>query len=257
MTYIAYIDETGDTGNPQLRGASSCYALGCVIIDLDVWPSVFDSLVAFRRQVRTTFGIPLRAELKANYLIRDSGPLRGLGLAPSQRNYIYQTHMQLLSTLPAEAFAVVTDKAKTGWRGKSCFDGTWEMVLQRLERSCSKQGRTMLLAHDNGENDAVRALVRRARRYLTAGRMEGGGGIQFKADRILEDPVPRTSHHSYFIQLADLVAYAGWRSYQRPGAGVAAVVPQSMWSHIGSATKSEVNMWSLNGSVPGVVLRTR
>lgn len=257
MTYIAYIDETGDTGDPRQSGSSGCYALGCVLVDLDRWSSASDRLVSFRRQVRTTFGVPMRAEIKANYLIRGNGPLRALNLAPSQRGYIYRTHLQLLSQLPAEAFAVVTDKRLTGWHGKACFDGTWEMLLQRLERSCSREGRTMLLAHDNGENDSVRKLVRRARRYLTAGRMQGAGTSQFKADKLLEDPVPRTSHHSYLIQLADLVAYAGWRSYQAPGATVGAVVPKSMWTHVGAATKTQVNMVSLNGSQPGVVLRSR
>lgn len=254
---MAYVDETGDTGSPALKGASSCYVLGCVLIDLDMWPAAFDQFVNFRQKLRASFGIPLRAELKANFLIRNSGPLRNLSLSPSQRQYVYREHMRLVERLPARAFAVVTDKAKAGVSGSACFDKTWEMLLQRFERTCSHENKTLMISHDDGENDAVRRNVRKARRYLTAGAMHGGGSLRFQADRILDDPIPRNSQHTYFIQLADMVAYAGWRSYMAPSTAVAAVVPKGTWSHIGAATHTAVNRRSLNGSVPGVVLRTR
>lgn len=254
---MAYVDETGDTGDVALQGSSTCYALGCVLIDLDKWPAAFDRAVAFRQSLRASFGIPLRQELKANYLIRNSGGLRDLNLSPSQRAYVYREHMRLINDLPARAFAVVTDKGRVGISGAACFDMTWEMLLQRFERTCTYERTTMMISHDSGENDAVRRNVRKARRFLTAGSMRGGGSLQFKADRLIDDPIPRNSQHAYFVQLADMVAYAGWRSYMAPSKGVARVVPQSTWSHIGQAVHTAVNRNSLNGSVPGVVLRTR
>jgi len=257
MTVMVYVDETGDTGDPSQAGASACYALGCVAIQLDDWASVFEQLVDFRRALRASFGIPMRQELKANYLIRNSGGLRPFGLSPSQRRYVYRAHLRLLRALPAEAFAVVTDKAKTGVSGTECFDMTWEMALQRFERQCTYENTTLMICHDDGENDAIRRTVRKARRHLTAGRMAGGGGLRFSADRILEDPIPRNSEHSYLIQMADMVAYAGWRTYMAPSRTVAEVVPGDTWNEIGPATRTVVNSRKLNGSVPGVVLRTR
>ena len=254
---MAYVDESGDTGAASLKGSSGCYALGCVLIDLDQWPSAFDKLVTFRSGLRASFGIPMRAELKANYLIRNGAALRSLGLAPSQRRYVYREHLRLLRELPARAFAVVTDKAAVGVSGAACLNMTWEMLLQRFERTCTHEKTTLMISHDEGENDAVRRYVRKARRHLTAGAMAGGGSLQFRADRILDDPIPRNSQHSYLVQMADLVAYAAWRSYVPPSRGVAQVVPQSMWSNIEPAVHAAVNSRNLNGSVPGVVLRTR
>lgn len=257
MTRIAYIDETGDTGDWRLEGSSSCYALGCVVIELDSWPSVFEQVLAFRRGMRESFGIPLRQEIKANYLIRNSGGLRPLNLSPSQRSYVYSQHLSTLEAVGAKAFAIVTDKEKTGWGSAETMNGTWEMLLQRLERMTTKENCTLVICHDSGENDTVRKFVRKARRHLTAGRMDGGGSLRFTAGRILEDPVPRDSKQSYLIQMADLVAYAGWRSYMAPSKGVAQVVPQRMFQRLAGAIKTEVNQFGLNGSVPGVVLRTR
>jgi hypothetical protein len=71
----------------------------------------------------------------------------------------------------------------------------------------------------------------------------------------VEDPVPRDSASSYLLQLADMVAYAGWRTYMKPSATVARVVPSNTWEQIGDATHAAVNGYRLNGSVPGVVLR--
>lgn len=254
---MAYVDETGDTGSTSLKGASTCYALGCVLVDLDDWSSAFDTFLEFRKRLRSSFGVPVRAELKANYLIRGGGPLRKLNLAPSQRHYIYREHLRLLESLPARAFGVVTDKQKAGVSGSACFDMTWEMLLQRFERTCTYENTTLMITHDEGENDAVRKHVRKARRHLTAGSIQGAGVLQFKADRFVDDPIPRNSQNSFFIQLADMVAYAAWRSYMAPSPGVAQVVPKRMWDQVGTATHTKVNSWSLNGSVPGVVLRTR
>ena len=65
-----------------------------------------------------------------------------------------------------------------------------------------------------------------------------------------DDPVPRKSHHSYFTQMADLVAYAGYRHAIPPREG--AVCPQAMWGALGQATRREVN--SLTGRSDGVVV---
>lgn len=68
--------------------------------------------------------------------------------------------------------------------------------------------------------------------------------LPLPAKVLIEDAVPRTSQHSYFIQVADLLAYAGWRSYMAPSKAVEAIVPQGMWLEPGEATHKPVNMYS-------------
>lgn len=250
---FAYIDETGDTGPVDKGGSSQCYALGCVLLEAEDWPKAFDQMLAFRRRLRDTYGVLLRNELKANYLIRGSSHLRSLNLSPDQRGLIYRAHLRMLTDINARAFSVVVDKGRARVSGADCFNMTWEMMLQRLERTTTYENKHAMIIHDDGENDQVRRLVRKARRHLTAGSLGGGGTIRVNAERLIEDPSPRSSQHSYMIQLADMVAYAGWRSYMPPSTGVARVVPTSMWDEIGSATHSAVNLYS--GGTPGVVVR--
>jgi hypothetical protein len=75
------------------------------------------------------------------------------------------------------------------------------------------------------------------------------------ASRLIDDPVPRRSEGSYFIQLADLVAYAAFRFEISPSPPVAAVCPQGMWNDIGPATFSAATGLRPR-SAPGIVLRS-
>ena len=258
-TRVVYVDETGDTGNQALQGSSNCFGLGCVILDMTIWPNALDQLIAFRRNLRQTYGIPSRAELKANYLIRGNGPLKTLNLSTNDRRTILRAHLQMLSKINAKAFAVVIDKTHSTRCPQEILDLAWETLLQRLERSFRNQGipDSLLIMHDQGPNIAVRTIVRRARRHLRAGSAHRSGHYNVPVRTVIDDPVPKDSQQSYMLQLADLVAYTGWRSYMPPSANVAAVAPQNTWSQIGTATLVQVNGLKPHPLAPkGVVIRS-
>lgn len=250
---LAYVDESGNTGSLS-SGGSLTYSLGCVLVDADLWPDAFEELLNFRRRLRGTYGIPMRAEIKANYLLRSSGDLRPLQLAPAQRALVYRAHMRMLQELPARAFAIVVDKRSKDRLPSDYFDLAWEALLQRLERTSREEKVTFAVMHDEGENDAIRRWVRKARRYLPAGSAFGTGSLRASARLLVDDPVARRSHQSYFVQLADLVAYAAFRAEVQPSATVAAVCPSTTWGEIGPAIHTKVSRLKPR-SQPGIVLR--
>ncbi len=196
----------------------------------------------------------MRFELKANHLIRNGGGLRRFDMAPGQRRLIYNYHLNQLAGINARAFAVVVDKAAADVSGTACLEIAWETLLQRLERTTSQEQTDVMVIHDQGEDAALRAILRRARRHMTSGTYFGSGTIRMPLQRLIEDPVPRVSHESYFLQLADLVAYAGWRTHMAPGPGAARVADEHTWDQRGTAVHSAVNSLSRRGR-PGVVLR--
>ncbi|MFD3038540.1 DUF3800 domain-containing protein [Mycolicibacterium senegalense] len=252
---FAYVDESGNTGDPD-KGGTLTYTLGCVLVHLDDWNSVFDEIVEFRRRVRTKFGVHLRPEIKANYLIRGSGDLSRYDLSPSQRNLIYRAHLRVLDGIGVRAFAVVINKGTRFSTPGACFDLAWETLLQRLERTSRDEREQFMVIHDEGENDAIRRWVRKARRHLTAGSAFTPGATRVNpADRLVDDPVPRRSDQSYLLQAADLVAYAGFRAAIPPSARVALVCPETMWSELGGAIHRPVAALRPR-SQPGIVLRS-
>lgn len=248
--HFAYVDESGNEG----PAGSLTYTLACVLVDAASWAGVFDELISFRRFLRERFKIPVRAELKANFLLRNSGPLTPLKLSESARHAIYRQSMRLQAKLGVSVFAVVIRKAELRIRdaSRSPREVAWEYLLQRLERFTTKGGNQVLLVHDEGDLRLVRGLARKARRAGSAGSAFGTGLLRLPARLLLDDPVPRDSRQSYFLQMADLAAYAAFRKVYPPPARTVQIVPRNMWDELGAARFAPVNQ--LKGGEPGLVV---
>lgn len=246
--HLAYIDESGNTGK-----GSRTYTLGCVLVEGEGWPDTFDRLIDFRRHIRSLFGVPVRAEIKANHLLRNAGAFRPLALSESARFAIYRQHMRLAEKLDLKVFAIVIDKgaAARSRPNRPVDDIAWEYLLQRLERFTTKGHHWTLIVHDEGNALAVRKIVRKSRRAATAGSMMGTGVLRVPFERLIDDPVPRDSSQSYFLQLADLTAYAAFRRLHPPPPRHVQIVPQTMWDELRDARYAPVNMYS--GGPPGIV----
>lgn len=231
------MDESGDSGS----GGSRTYSLSCVLVDGDHWPDRFDRLIGFRRHLRDVFGLPVRAELKANHLLRNAGAFRKLGLSESARFAIYRQTMRVHAKLGFRTFAILVNKANHP--NRTADDLAWEYMLQRLERFSTKGNELVLLVHDEGNALAIRKLARKARRAGTAGSMLGTGVLNVPFSGLLDDPVSRDSRQSYFLQLADLSAYAAFRRHYPPPRRPVQIVPELMWEELGDAIHWQANMF--------------
>jgi hypothetical protein len=249
--FLAYVDESGDDGTKSRSSAT--YALGCVVVESALWASAFDEMIAFRRYVARAFGVPVRAEIKANYLLRNGGPLRSRPLSERARFKLYRSHMRIQDKLGLKAFAVVIDKAEAAQRAgkRASSDIAWEYLLQRLERSFRSS--EVLVIHDEGDPITIRKRARKARRAGSAGSAFGAGMLRAPFRNLLDDPVPRDSRQSYFLQLADLDAYAAFRSLYPPPATRGVVVPTGMWEYLGDAHMTVVRNTERYPGPPAIV----
>lgn len=246
--YVAYVDESGDSG----VNGSITYTLGCVLMDGDAWPETFDRMIQFRRFLRDEFGLPVRAEIKANHLLRNAGAFRSLPLSEEARFRIYRGCMRLHDKLGLHAFAVVIEKDEVFKAGSTRPDHVaWEYLLQRLERFTTKGGEVVLLVHDEGDPKTIRTLARKSRRAGTAGSAFGAGWLHRPFVGLLDDPVARRSEQSYFLQLADLDAFAAFRCEHPPPPRRVQIAPQSMWQELGEARFAPVS--SVSGGPRGIV----
>jgi hypothetical protein len=250
--YLGYVDESGSRGPGSLT-----YTLGCVLVEDRQWAGAFDDFIAYRRYLRATFGVPVRAEVKAHFLLQNKGPFRKLALSESARFSIYRGFMRLLPKIGLSIFAVVVRKDVMASRGltQDPRDTAWQYFLQRLERFTSKGGTQILLVHDEGEHATVRKLARRARRAGSAGSAYATGGLPRPLTQLLDDPVAKMSHESYWVQVADLTAYAAFRHVYPPPPRNVQIVPQTMWNEAKGAHFLPVN--GLAGGPPAIVVWPR
>ena len=111
-------------------------------------------------------------------------------------------------------------------------------MLQRLRNQTELKPlgpTTLLLVHDEGEQATIRGLARKARRAGTAGSKLGTGQLKIPFTRLIDDPVSRDSRHSYFVQLADMAAYAAFRRLYPPPPRLVPIVPETTWDELGDA----------------------
>lgn len=167
-TYLAYIDESGSDG-PISKGGSLTFTLGCVLVDADRWPEVFDGVISYRRYLKSQFRIPIRAELKANHLIRNGGALRDLKLSERARFSVYRGLLRLQDKLNLKSFAVVIRKQNILSHSINPREVAWEFLIQRLERFTTNLGCGIVVCHDEGEGGVAKKLARKARRAGSAG----------------------------------------------------------------------------------------
>ena len=107
--------------------------------------------------------------------------------------------------------------------------------------------------HDEGDAVTIRKRARKARRAGTAGSAFGTGLLRVPFRNLLDDPVPRDSKQSYFVQLADLNAYAAFRKVFPPPSSRGIVVPARMWDFLGNAQFTVVRNTQRFGGPPAIV----
>ena len=199
-----------DESGDSGAAGSQTYTLGCVLVPADEWTARLDLMIDMRRALKQAYGIRFRDELKANYLLRGRGPLASLNLGDGQRRDIYQRHLRLL----------------------------------RLRLRSESTGVPIVLVHDEGDADRVRKLHRAFRRHSWA------GSTSVTAPLLVEAPVPRRSDQSFFIQAADLLAYAAYRRVHPPtGRAAGSVCNETMWDELGPRVLTEVARDRVDGIV--------
>jgi hypothetical protein len=246
---LCYMDESGDPGTHP-GSPTPTYTVAAVLVRDRDWLTAFDQLIGLRRWVRANFGVRMREEIKASDLVKGSGPWARLGYGDDVRKRLFRTFMRfqhkggLLRT-----FAVVIDKSKCGTTAE-VRELAWKTAFERLERYANAEGETVLLIPDVGEYEYRRALARRVRRYSRVGSVTGVGSLSRPFTQLIDDPVQRKSHESYFIQLADFNAYAAFRRVV-PVAGF----KQDTWDELGASRVLAVNKNRPKGRPDGIVLR--
>jgi hypothetical protein len=216
--YLMYVDESGDAGRTS---PVRHFILSALVVPVVDWQESFDRHHQMRRYLRATYGYPVRAELHAAALVdtrRGNDNVRQLG-GRRTRMLLYRDVMRWIPDIfpTGRTFSVYVDKdaAETSsYQHDNYFELAWNYLITRyhnyLTRDCD--GAPGLVFSDDTANATVRALLRRMRVYNPIpSYYDRRGYYNVPARTIIEDPVFRRSQHSYFVQMADMIAHSLYR----------------------------------------------
>lgn len=248
--YFAYFDESGDSG--FVNSPTNTFTLSALLIHDKDWLSALDQTIAFRRYLRDQFHISPRAELKASWLVHNKGDIKASGLSYPARMAAYKAAMRFQRKAKVfKAFTLVVVKDRLLDKSKDVRDIAWRFAIQRLERFGSANSENIHILPDEGHGDFIRRKIRALRRFSYVPSAFGNGTkLKRNAVNIVEDSSDRRSTESFFVQLADLNAYAGFRNVF-PGNNFGVDV----WDELGDARVKEVN--KLTGGPVGIVVYPR
>lgn len=222
--YLTYADESGDSGRG--KGGTPFFVISGVIVHESYWNEIFSKFLELRRYLRYEYNVPQRITLHASDIVNGHGDFHHsqYGLSTKDRFKLYRDVLEFLAQLTEIRVLNVfirKDKIPADW-DEDIFDWAWTLFIQRFHNSIDKNGALAidndygLLITDRTHDDQLRRLMRRMRAFNLVPNLQAEGQRRILVTRLLDDPVPRDSRQSYWVQMADLIAYAlARRDYPR------------------------------------------
>jgi hypothetical protein len=220
--FLMYVDESGDSGLPVDNSPTKYFCLSGLVVHELLWQDIFDQLTDFRRWVRRRYGVQMEDELHHAEMVGKPKKLAESikDLPKHQRLAIIRNHADALARIHGLSVINVLVNKTTGKMidKEAVFRGAWYRLFQRFENTIQYRN------FPGPKNPSERGLVfpdrtdaERLRRYMNRMRVRNpirvpGNSGSFNIDdrpirSLIEDPIVRDSHHSYFVQAADLCVF--------------------------------------------------
>jgi|LSQX01.1.fsa_nt_gb hypothetical protein len=204
--YIVYYDESGDDGNP---GASDLFVLCALRVHDSDFKCSYDRAKAFRSELSKKQPFPSRIELHSRALLLNKKPYCYLCLSEMQRVNILEEHIGFLASIPVNITNVVINKSVIKKLDYKVLDNALTYSIQRLENTIrrDKPGEPFMIITDDGRIEKMRRTCRQIQKINYIPNNNGFGYSNHPIMGLIEDPLPKPSDQSFFIQFCDMVSY--------------------------------------------------
>lgn len=205
---LAYYDEAGDDGYP--RYASPFFVLSAIYLHYLNWKASFDVIRDFRRQLKSVYGFPMKTEMHTRPFLLNKLPYLHLNLNDADRVAIVGQFCDMIGSLDARIVNVVVVKPRIRNAAYEVLDTALTYSIQRIENdmnpSINPDAKFMIIT-DPGREGKMRKTSRRVQRLNFIPSKYHPGTYRRDVRSLIEDPLPKESSESYFIQISDLVSY--------------------------------------------------
>jgi hypothetical protein len=203
--HLVYYDESGDDGFPAY--AAPMFVLSAIYGPAQDWKENFERIARFKRELVRECGLPFDMELHTRELILNKKPYSALRLSGPQRLEIITRYCQMVSRLTIRSITTAVIKTIIRSHTFDVLDRALSYSINRIDRDLgeSPQNRFLVIT-DDGRVAKMRTTTRRMQKFNYVPSQFGGASLRREIHQMIEDPLPKDSKESYFIQLADLVA---------------------------------------------------
>lgn len=206
--HLVYYDESGDDG--FIKFSAPIFVLTGIYIYKDNWRQTYQEIYSFRKTIRNTYGFLLKAELHTKFFLMNKGGYRNLNICTDDRMAIIEEFCKLISKLPIKCINVVINKKEVKKRPFDVLDAAMDWSINRIEndiRYNHSSSCKYLLISDEGRLSKMRRTARRIQQYNPIKLCYSGQSQNRRIERVIEDILPKNSQESFFIQIADLIAF--------------------------------------------------
>lgn len=205
--YLCYYDESGDDGYPEY--SSRLFALSVVYMHHLNWKDNFESFHSFRQYLKEKYQLPVNWEIKAKKFILNKNPYRNLELSAHDRLDIISQFCDYFSGLKVKVINVVINKNRIKTTAYNVLDNALKYSIQRIENDLEKIDPTnrFLTITDEGRVGKMRSTCRRIQKFNYIPSKFTSKPYRKEIKLMIEDPLPKNSKDSHFIQCADILAY--------------------------------------------------
>jgi hypothetical protein len=209
--YLMYVDESGDTG--LARSPTSYFALSGLVVHESKWRDFVAQTAAFRKTLKAAYGLPVRTEIHASAFIQ-TPPI--VGMQKHIRLAILRNLLDELATMNFVSITNVIIDKTTKAAPYDVFENAWRALFQRMENTLkygnfpgAHRNDYGIVLTDATDGRKLQRLMRKMNVYNPIPHMgwAGPGARNIPILRIIEDPHPKDSKDSYFIQACDTAAY--------------------------------------------------
>jgi hypothetical protein len=211
MAEIAYIDESYD---------SNQFVMSALIVAEDTWRSGFVHLQNYRRDLKAKHGIFTSKEFHATEFVAGRGRIAPRPIPKGLRAKIFKEYLAMLAGLPG--IAVISGCwSMAGSTQREVHIKAFSRIQERLQTRSQKSGSHIISIVDEGRATELQRIARRSKIWNPVGSRfgvweDGSAYKNIPNDRLIEDPVFKSSQQSYFLQSADFIAYALLKSEVPP-----------------------------------------
>ncbi len=200
--FITYYDESGDDGFPDY--SSEYFILTAVYFHHKKWKENMVSFNNFRTKLEIEDNFPIYFELHTSDFIKGKNPYYGR-FTDDQRKQILFKFFDHIASLDIKIINVAICKNRITILPYDVLQKAFEYSIQRIENDMifSFSNDYFLAITDEGRVQKMVKIARKLRNDV----FENPSGGSSKIKYLIEDPLPKKSSDSHFIQVSDAVSY--------------------------------------------------